>query len=149
MAGGRGMHSERHSPNRNELRRFRFVNFVLFCGNWLVEEKGGAEGEREEIGQALDGGSRSLVGQDVFLDLEFVAAEIDEQAVLQAGGFQIAEDLGHVFVNYLTDSFEFDDEPAVHKEVGIVFAQQGAVFIIDLERVLLLDGQAELAETMG
>ena len=86
------------------------MNFVLFCGNWLVEEKGGAEGEREEIGQALDGGSRSLVGQDVFLDLEFVAAEIDEQAVLQAGGFQIAEDLGHVFVNYLTDSFEFDDE---------------------------------------
>ena len=64
------MHSERHSPNRNELRAFHFVNLVLFCGNWSVEEKGGAESEREEIGQILEGGSRSLVVQDVFLDLE-------------------------------------------------------------------------------
>jgi hypothetical protein len=61
----------------------------------------------------------------------------------------MAEDLGNLFVNYLTDSFEFNDEPPVHKEIGIVFAQQRAVFIIDLERVLLLDVQPELAETMG
>ena len=41
-----------------------YVNFVLFCGNLLVEEKGGAEGEREEIGRTLQGASRPLVVQD-------------------------------------------------------------------------------------
>ena len=114
-----------------------------------MEETSGAEGEREEIGQILEGGSRSLFVQGVFLDLRFVASKIDEQAVLPAGGFPIAEDFGNVFVNYLTASFAFDDEPPVHKEIGIVFAQQGAAFIIELERRLWLDVKPELAETIS
>jgi hypothetical protein len=65
LAGNPCVHA---SLTRNEFRACRFVNFVLFCGKRLVEEKSGAEGERKETRQILEGGSRSPVVQDVFFE---------------------------------------------------------------------------------
>ena len=46
--------------------------------------------------------------QRVILDLEFWGAEIDQQAVLNPGGTQVAQGLGHLFVRQGLGCFQAD-----------------------------------------
>jgi len=125
-----------------------FVPFVPFCGNSSAEVQEAAQGESEDARQILQSLRRALVVEDIFLDLEFVAAKVDEQAVLDPGRLKVTKNLGDVFVRDLADRFELDDKAVIHDEVGEVFAQQGTVFVINVERVLLLDFEPKLTQTM-
>src|SRR6266436_4201380 len=52
-----------------------FVPFVPFCGNSSAEVQEAAQGESEDARQILQSLRRALVVEDIFLDLEFVAAK--------------------------------------------------------------------------
>jgi hypothetical protein len=89
------------------------------------------------------------IAKGVFLNLENGRAEIDEQPVFEARGSEISEELGDVFVDQGFDGFEFDDQRILNEEIGEVFAENRAVFIEDVESVLLHDIQALFAKAMG
>jgi hypothetical protein len=44
---------------------------------------------------------------------------------------------------------EFDDECVFDEKVGVVIADEGAVFIVDFERVLLVNRYPQFTEAMG
>jgi len=85
-----------------------------------------------------------LVSEDVFADFDLGGAEIDEHAVLQARGAEVAENLGGVVVVQGAHGFKFDDGFAVYEEVGEEFAQQTAILVEDIDRVLLVDFRPSL-----
>ncbi len=45
--------------------------------------------------------------------------------------------------------FEFNDERPVHKEVGKVISEDGSVFIMNRQSMLLKDFQSLLTQTVG
>ena len=49
----------------------------------------------------------------------------------------------------ISRGLELDNEAVLHKEVCEVFANEGAVFVIDVEWVLLQDFEAVLAQAVG
>jgi hypothetical protein len=89
------------------------------------------------------------IAEGVFFDLENGGAKIDEQSVFAAGGTEIAEELSDVFVDQGFHGFEFDDERIRDEKIGVVFTENRAVFIEDVERVLLHDFEALFAKAMG
>ena len=46
------------------------------------------------------------------------------------------------------DRFEFHDQVLFNQKVGEEFPEQSAVLVADVDWILLLDGQAKLAQTM-
>ena len=54
-----------------------------------------------------------------------------------------------MFVGQGFGGLEFDHELVVQQQVGVEFADDGAVFVEDLDGVLLLHVQPELAEAVG
>jgi hypothetical protein len=86
--------------------------------------------------------------ESVFAHFENGGAEIDQQAVFDAGGAEVAEELGDVFVVEGADGFEFDDELLLNEEVGEEFTEQSAVFGEDVERMLLNREESLFAEAM-
>ena len=88
-------------------------------------------------------------GQGVLSDVEAVAAKVDEQAVLDAGGFQIADYLRHMLINDGFDGFEFDDEAVFDKEIGKVLADDGSIFVVNRDGMLLFHVEAELPKPVS
>ena len=86
--------------------------------------------------------------QGEFADFEFVRAEVDQEAVLQARGLQLTQNLRFVVVRQGFDRFQIYDEFTLHQQVGKVIANERAILIIDLDGMLLFDIQARLAETV-
>ena len=64
----------------------------------LVKPKNRTNRKRHQAGHVFNRGAPSLLVQDIFLNLEFVAAKINEEAMLHARGFQVTEDLGNVLI---------------------------------------------------
>ena len=60
------------------------------------------------------------LGEGVFADFELWGAEVNEQAMFDARGAQVAKNLGGVFVGQHLGRLEFKDEAVVHVEVGEV-----------------------------
>jgi hypothetical protein len=87
--------------------------------------------------------------QGEFADFEFVRAEVDQEAVLQARGLQLTQNLRFVVVRQGFDRFQIYDEFTLHQQVGKVIANERAILIIDLDGVLLFDCQTRLAEPVG
>ena len=56
--------------------------------------------------------------------------------MLNARSAQITEDLGDVFVRQGLGRFQLDDQAVVHKQVGVVIADERAVLVIAFERGL-------------
>jgi len=54
-----------------------------------------------------------------------------------------------VFVNQCAHRLQFDDKMLIDEKISEEFAQQGAILVQDIERVLLDDGEVLLAQTMG
>jgi hypothetical protein len=88
--------------------------------------------------------ARSIFCPCVLANLEFVSAKVDQQPVPQPGRFQVAENLGLVFGRDGFGRLQFHDQPAINQQIGEVIANQGAILIIDFDRILLLDFQAGL-----
>src|SRR5690554_150002 len=83
--------------------------------------------ERKDVSEET-GVARLLVlsagiTESVFLDLKFIGAEIDQQSMLDAGGFEVTEQLGNMFVCKGATSFKFDDQTVLDQQVGVVFAK--------------------------
>ena len=62
---------------------------------------------------------------------------------------QISKHLGNVFIRQGLAGFKFDDQTIVDIQVGIVIAQQCAVFIQNLKRMLLFNAQSRLLQPMS
>ena len=68
--------------------------------------------------------------------------------MLQPGGFEVAQNLSLMFGRDGFGCFEFDDQPAINQQIGEVITNQGAILIIDFDRVLLLDFQTGFPQPM-
>ena len=80
--------------------------------------------------------------------LEFGGAEVDEESVVQAKGVEIVDGLCQVGGGKSGDGFEFD-EYAVDNHIGHIFAEDKAVFVVDGNGDLGLDGEAGLFQPVG
>jgi hypothetical protein len=86
------------------------------------------------------------VAHHVFLNLEFVAAEIDQQSVIDPGGLKITQDLRDVLLRRGPARLQLHDQTALHQQIGEILANQSPVFVQDIERRLLFDLEAGLAQ---
>jgi len=68
--------------------------------------------------------------------------------MLQATRLEVSEDLRDVFIRDLASGLEFDNQPAIKHEVCIVFSNWRAILVVDIDGVLLLNTEPELAEAM-
>ena len=91
---------------------------------------------------------RSFVAHHVLFDLEFVAAKVDEQSVLEPCGFEVAEDLSNMLVGHRPDRFQFDDQSTIDQQVGEVITHDAPIFIVDRHRMLLRHLQPDLPQPM-
>ena len=66
--------------------------------------------------------------------------------MFQAGGFEITQDLSLVFVDQGFRGLQFHYQFALHQQVGQVVADERAIFVIDLDRMLLFDVEPRLAQ---
>jgi hypothetical protein len=80
-----------------------------------------------------------MFAKNVFLKLDSRCTEIDEHAVLVAGGSEIAQELRCMLIRERTNRLEFDDEFPVNAEVRREIAQQTAVVVADGNWHLLLN----------
>ena len=71
-------------------------------------------------------------------NLKSIRAEVDEQSMLNPRRLQISEHLSHMLVGDRFGSLQLDDQAILHQQVGEVFADLRAIFVINLELVLLL-----------
>ena len=85
----------------------------------------------------------------MFFDFIFGGTEVDEQAMFDPCGSQIAEDLGDVFVSDRSTGFEYDDVRALNEQIGEVVAKRRTVFVEYCDRDLLLDADPLFAKAMS
>jgi hypothetical protein len=107
--------------------------------------------ERKIAKNELSGtGTTSLQtgGPGKFANLEFERPEVDKEAVLDSGRLQIAEYLRLVFRRQRPGGFKLNDQLIVDQQVRQVVAEGCAVFIQNLNSMLLLHVQSELPQSM-
>jgi hypothetical protein len=68
--------------------------------------------------------------------------------VFETGGFQVTQNLRHMLISKSFGDFQFHNEPTVHQQIGVVVADQGAVLVKNLDRMLRFDIQPRLAQPM-
>jgi hypothetical protein len=97
------------------------------------------------MGVGLFGGlGRGGFGVAEFVaDFNFFAAEVDEQAVLDLGGFEVINQLDFMGNGEAGDRFDFEDESVFNKDVGFEIADDLA-FVPDLDGMFVLDVQVEI-----
>ena len=66
-------------------------------------------------------------------------AEIDEHAMFESGGSEVAQNLRGMFIGKRADGFELNNEFTVDHEVGSELTQDASVFVPDTKRNLLLN----------
>src|SRR5262249_31652743 len=101
--------------------------------------------------QKTQKGQKELRSQrkNVFLDLQLCGAEVDEEAVFDPAGAQVAEQLRHVVVVQGFARLQLHDQATLHEQVGEILAEHGAVLIVDQQLVLRLDVQPSLAQAVS
>jgi len=109
----------------------------------------GAEGARKQGGRLAASRFVTDPGQREFTDFVFRRAKVHEQAVFDAGGTEVAQELSNVFVGKRLHRLQFHDQAVVHEQIGEVFADESAILIVNGQRVLLLHVQAQFAEPVG
>ena len=57
--------------------------------------------------------------------------------MLDARGSEITQELSHVFVGQCATGLELDQQAVLDEEISMEFAQQRAVIVKDIQRVLL------------
>ena len=87
-------------------------------------------------------------GPGKFANLEFERAEVDKEAVLDSGGLQIAEYLRLVFRRQRPGGFKLNDQLVVDQQVRQIVTEGRAVFIQNLNSMLLLHVQSELPQSV-
>ena len=60
--------------------------------------------------------------------------------------FEVAQDLGRVFVGQGLGGLQFHDQDAFDQQVGHIIANERAILVIDLDRMLRLDLRSGLAQ---
>ena len=78
-------------------------------------------------------------------ELEGGGAEVEEEAVVDAGGGEVVDELGFVPGVEGADGLEFEDEAAVDDDVGLVVPDADAV-VTDVEGDFLLGGEVLFGE---
>ena len=78
-------------------------------------------------------------------ELEGRRAEVQEEAVVDAGGGEVVDELGFVPGVEGADGLEFENEAALDDNVGLVMPDADAV-VVDVEGDFLLDGESLLGE---
>lgn len=89
------------------------------------------------------------IGKDVLADFEDGRTEVNQQPVLDARRAEIAEELRDVLTDERADGFQFDDQLMFDKQVSKKLAELCAVFVENVERVLLDGGEVLFSETVG
>jgi len=82
------------------------------------------------------------------LNFESGPAEVEQQAEAQSGCLQVVDALGGVSAVQRLDGFQFDDDGLLDQQFGRVLPDDNAV-VANCNPVLLLDGQAGLAQLVG
>jgi hypothetical protein len=101
---------------------------------------------RKKAQKAQASGVVDCVLEDVFADLEFAAAEIDEQTMLDPAGAEVAEQLCDVLVVQSLHGFDFHEQRLGNEQVGPEVAKNGAVLIVNRQRELAFHFQPLLAK---
>ena len=92
---------------------------------------------------------RTLIGHQKLLHVKLGSPEIDEQPRCHTRGSQVAKDLRHMLVGDDADGLQFHNQPFLHQEVRVVVTENGAVLVIDFERMLLLDLKPVFPQPIG
>jgi hypothetical protein len=92
---------------------------------------GRKKAQEAQQSEGLDG-----VLEDGLADFVLATAEVDEQAMLDSIGAEVAENLRDVFVVEGFHCFDFDEQCFVDKQVGPEIAKNGSVLVLDGERKL-------------
>ena len=96
-----------------------------------------------QVGVFVVGG----VGVDEAFPLEFGGvAEVDEEADLMSGCFEVVDELGFFGAGEVFGGFEFDDDGVVAEEVDSVFFGEGVAAVVDGEFLLGGEGDVVLGE---
>ena len=114
-----------------------------------MEKEERRQNERKQVHNCYLQGSTALTVQDVLLYLKFMAPEVDQQAVFESGGFEVAEGLRHVLVQDFAHCFELYNESSVHEQIGVILTDARAVFIKNIQGELLFDCKANFAQSMS
>jgi hypothetical protein len=93
--------------------------------------------------------SGDSLGHQIFFYGENRGAKIYEQAGLDPTGLQVTQQLGDMLVGDGSHGLQFDDQPVLDEEIGKKFAQQGAIFVVNGERMLLPHFEALFAKPVG
>ena len=132
---------------RSEVVRLRRAYFRMWSEEWPSRRGGSAKGSKRRRVD-LSCVRRRRVSRCVFSDVEFGRAEVDEQSMLDARGTEVTEELRHVFIEHVRNCLQFDDDCFFEEQVGKKAPQHSAVFVMNVERMLLSDPQAALLQPM-
>src|SRR5690606_27662631 len=86
---------------------------------------------------------------EVFLYVETGGSEVDQESGFDPGGAEVAEYLRHVFLGHGLGGLEFHNQFSLDEKIGEVFTEYGAVFVVNVQGVLLPDLQALFAKPVG
>ena len=115
--------------------------YRIFLRRW-----GGGKGNLVNLANPVEKNSFGFLVEPVFaFELEGGGAEVEEEAVVDAGGGEVVDELGFVAGVEGADGLEFEDEAAVDDDVGLVVPDADAV-VTDVEGDFLLGGQVLFGE---
>jgi hypothetical protein len=86
--------------------------------------------------------------QNELFHVENRRSEVDQQGMLFARCPQVAQNLGDMLAGNRLGGFEFDDQLTFDQKIHEKLAKKRAVLVVNIDRMLLLDQQAKLAQTM-
>ena len=91
----------------------------------------------------------NLIGPGELAHFKFVGTEVDQEAVLEAGRFQVAEDLRLVLRGQRFGWLQFDEINLIfHQKIRQVISNRSSILVINANRVLLLHVQLSLPQSM-
>jgi hypothetical protein len=104
--------------------------------------------EGEEWRQTITVRSMQSLRHGKFANLELRRTKIDDGSMFETRRPQVAERLGDMLISYGFGSLDFENEPSLQDNVCDVFTDDGAIFVVYSQRLLLLDIQTPLPQTM-
>jgi hypothetical protein len=90
-----------------------------------------------------------ILAEDILVKLDSRRTEVDEHAVLNAGGAKIAENLGGVLFREGANRLELNDELLIDDKVGNELSQRTAVLVVNSDGHLLFDREAFFPEAVA
>jgi hypothetical protein len=90
-----------------------------------------------------------FLAEDIFVKLDAWGTEVNEHAVFESRGSQVAQDLSGVFVNQGADGLELNNELRIDEQISQELAQETSVLVVNVDRNLLVDREALFAQAVA